>query len=941
MMRGLRGLLTICLLALPTLSHAAIAFVSVTDAPNTNSVSSVTQSVVVPVMTKGIMLVCSTVRGNTPVNATAGTFNGAEALTFLQRDTGQVQTELWYLVNPTATTANVVMTYASTGNNFAMAFSVLLLSGVNQSTPIDVHSGSHGNGPTLSTILTTVANSTWAADCSMGTSNAGITVGAGQTARANRIIGSSVDGVGMSTINGQAIAGAETLSWTQAAGQDWAISAVSLVPDVAAAPATSAPSQATVRWTNGTDAVGVTGSILRRCTTPLCTPLTTLTTVAGTNLQAQTYVDPTTAVNTTYGYSIANFDAAGNTSTYIGPVYITTGSTFRNILASDTFDRADNADLGATWDNGYTGDIAAQIVSNRVRTSAVGAVAAKETYNGVSTPNDQFAQITVPTITGAVQTNVGVLVRFANSPTVTGYVCQIQVNPLQSRIGEYTAGAFADLVAADTTTTWNPTDILRCEAQGTALRLYKVVLVNGVEQATLVLSATDASNASGKTGIYIFMITSGVISNVELDTFSMGSITSTAPVAPSIATLVLTATNATVTYGTAGGAVPPTSIQVCSNPSTLDTCVTEPIANFPGGVYTHTWLPGTTYACFKAIDALGVLNSAGYQCGIPPVSALDIIPPIMSNGLPSATLPAGTTSATMSLTTDGPATCRWDTTDLAYAFMANLFTAAALTQSATVSSLSNGTTTKYYARCSDTLGNTNLTSLVITVVVSNSTADVTPPTNVTNLVASAISQSQVSLTWTPATDASGIFGNQVYMSLGAGNVTYLPVNATGAANATVPNIPPGVVANFVVKAIDNVQNYSALNSNVATVTMPGTLDFTPPSVMTNLYLVSATDTTMLLVWDPLTDNSGLVTASIEQCQGVGCTWQSVKSGIASTFFVPTSTPSTQYCFRGKGSDPSGNVSGAYSNVTCGMTTAPGDPPTVFQRGICPCRRSPR
>ena len=55
-------------------------------------------------------------------------------------------------------------------------------------------------------------------------------------------------------------------------------------------------------------------------------------------------------------------------------------------------------------------------------------------------------------------------------------------------------------------------DVLRAEAEGTTLRLYR----NNI----LVLAATDATIASGRAGITIYAAT---IADVELDDFSAGN----------------------------------------------------------------------------------------------------------------------------------------------------------------------------------------------------------------------------------------------------------------------------------------------------------------------------------------------------------------------------------------------------------------------------------
>src|SRR3989441_769044 len=61
----------------------------------------------------------------------------------------------------------------------------------------------------------------------------------------------------------------------------------------------------------------------------------------------------------------------------------------------------------------------------------------------------------------------------------------------------------------------------------------------------------------------------------------------------------------------------------------------------------------------------------------------------------------------------------------------------------------------------DAAGNT-ATSAAVSVTVSNSVPDITPPSVPTNLSASAVSSSQITLSWTASTDNVGVAGYQIY-----------------------------------------------------------------------------------------------------------------------------------------------------------------------------------
>jgi len=99
----------------------------------------------------------------------------------------------------------------------------------------------------------------------------------------------------------------------------------------------------------------------------------------------------------------------------------------------------------------------------------------------------------------------------------------------------------------------------------------------------------------------------------------------------------------------------------------------------------------------------------------------DIIPPVRSSGFPSGTLQTGTTSTTMSLTTDENATCKYsNTANTVYSSMTNTFTTTGTTSHlTTIKGLQNGITYNYYIKCQDTAGNANTNDFIISFSISS------------------------------------------------------------------------------------------------------------------------------------------------------------------------------------------------------------------------------
>jgi hypothetical protein len=106
------------------------------------------------------------------------------------------------------------------------------------------------------------------------------------------------------------------------------------------------------------------------------------------------------------------------------------------------------------------------------------------------------------------------------------------------------------------------------------------------------------------------------------------------------------------------------------------------------------------------------------------VDLSDTAPAILSGGAPSGTLSSGTTTATLAVTTNENATCKFGTVSgAAYDSIANTFTTTGGTShSYSLSGLTKGTTYNYYVRCLDTNNNPNVSDYTITFKVASSSS---------------------------------------------------------------------------------------------------------------------------------------------------------------------------------------------------------------------------
>ena len=280
-------------------------------------------------------------------------------------------------------------------------------------------------------------------------------------------------------------------------------------PPTAPASLTATPAsgtQITLSWPPATDNVAVTGYQVERCLGAGCSNFAFVATAP-----SMSYGDSGLTSNTSYSYRVRAQDAAGN----FGPYSPVTSATTTAAAPGDDFNRPNNTNLGPSWDPGYSDQFGPntnlQIVGNRVRTTTTTGDAT-ETYTGVALAANQWAQFTLTTANGSSVMAPRLLLRFNAPGTKSGYEFSIGRGVgFTSRISRWNGGVFSSL-AVENATPWGPGDILRAEAEGTTLRLYR----NNV----LVLSATDATLANGRAGITVYAAT---IADVELDDFSAGS----------------------------------------------------------------------------------------------------------------------------------------------------------------------------------------------------------------------------------------------------------------------------------------------------------------------------------------------------------------------------------------------------------------------------------
>jgi chitodextrinase len=219
------------------------------------------------------------------------------------------------------------------------------------------------------------------------------------------------------------------------------------------------------------------------------------------------------------------------------------------------------------------------------------------------------------------------------------------------------------------------------------------------------------------------------------------------------------------------------------------------------------------------------------------------------------------------------------------------------------SQLSQGSYT-VFAQAQDSSGLLSSSVASSFTIATPSLADTTPPSVPTNLTATAISSSQINLSWTASTDNVAVTGYKVFR---AG----VQIGASAIASYTDIGLTTSTAYSYTVLAYDAAGNNSAQSASAsATTQAPAVVaDLTPPSVPTNLTATAISSSQINLSWTASTDNVAVTGYKVFQGNTLLAT-------IAGTSYQNLAlTPSTSYTYTVSAIDGAGNVSVLSSSAT--------------------------
>jgi chitodextrinase len=228
--------------------------------------------------------------------------------------------------------------------------------------------------------------------------------------------------------------------------------------------------------------------------------------------------------------------------------------------------------------------------------------------------------------------------------------------------------------------------------------------------------------------------------------------------------------------------------------------------------------------------------------------------------------------------------------------------------SASLSGLSPSTLYSFTVAALDAAGNASAQSAPLPVTTPDTTAPSTP----TGLSVSALTQTFLTLTWSPATDNVGVSRYEVYRD-GA------LVSSTAGSSVSLSGLSPSTLYSFTVAALDAAGNASAQSAPLP-VTTPA--DTTAPSTPTGLAASALSQTSLTVTWSAATDNVGVAGYRVYRDAAL------VASPAGTSVSLTGLSPSTLYSFTVAALDAAGNASAqsaALAVTTLADTTAPSTP----------------
>lgn len=167
--------------------------------------------------------------------------------------------------------------------------------------------------------------------------------------------------------------------------------------------------------------------------------------------------------------------------------------------------------------------------------------------------------------------------------------------------------------------------------------------------------------------------------------------------------------------------------------------------------------------------------------------------------------------------------------------------------------LTPSTTYTYAVGLVDRFGHSSPLSAAVSVTtLPEGTTDETAPSAPANLTAVASSATSIMLSWSESTDNTGVLGYRIFRD-------GVQVATSSTPSYTDTGLTASTMYTYTVAAYDGAGNVSAPSSaESATTLAAGETDTEAPSIPASVVATAASATQITIVWEPSTDNNGVI-----------------------------------------------------------------------------------
>jgi len=291
---------------------------------------------------------------------------------------------------------------------------------------------------------------------------------------------------------------------------------------------------------------------------------------------------------------------------------------------------------------------------------------------------------------------------------------------------------------------------------------------------------------------------------------------------------------------------------------------------------------------------------------------IDTIPPVV-NSFSAGSIT--TDGATLSVTTNENATCRYSQTDSAYSLMTAFTTTGTTNHSVVLTGLAPSTGYDFFVRCADTSAQANEMTTSAHASFTTLTPDTTAPV-ISNIQAS-VTDTSATITWTTNENAT----SRVEYGLTSSYGSFSPVDATADNtnhSIAITGLSADTTYHFRVLSNDASANAGVSEDNIFTTT-----DTTAPDVPVITTASVTVDADTYTIAGTVANDGGVRIVSLYNGATLAGTISVPTGSTAWSILVPLTQDSANV-FTATASDSLGNTSAPSTSITITEETAVGD-----------------